>query len=268
MRLAFHRITPVGHSPYVDILNENILRAKRPDTVVDLKGPERSIGVFQSMYRTFRFYNDHGVFESMWESYRQGYDAIALNCFYDPCLDVAREVMDIPVIGPGEASMVMASLMGGTFGIVTFHPKAVPDYEVMIRNYGFDRKALARPVRALRQSPEEQLEGITDPQATIEDFREVATELIRDGAEVIIPGCLMLSPVLVKHGVHHVENVPVVDVVSVTIKLAECMCELSKAGLPIVSRRGYYGGPDRDLVNEVRAVFGFTSGRTLREDRK
>jgi len=94
-----------------------------------------------------------------------------------------------------------------------------------------------------------------NPGPTIEDFRETATALIKDGAEVIIPGCLMLSPILVKNGVTHVDDVPVVDVVSVTVKFAEFMHELSKAGLTITSRHGFYGGPEGSLINEVRAIW-------------
>ncbi len=268
MKLAFHRITPVAPGPYVDLLEENIRKAKRPDTEVHLKGPTRSIGVFQTVYRSFRFYNDREVLENMLDSYREGYDAIALNCFFDPCVDVAREIMDIPVVGPAEASMSMASLMGARFGIVTFHPKTIPDYERMIGAYGFDAKAIVRPVRSLTQSPEDQLRGVTNPEATIEDFEEVAMTLVRDGAEVIIPGCLMLSPILAKHGIAHVEDVPVLDVVSVTVKFAEFLYEMSKAGLPIVSRRRFYKGPDRNLLDQARAVFGLATGRILGEDRE
>ena len=173
--------------------------------------------------------------------------------------------MDIPVVGPGEASMSMASLMGARFGIVTFHPKAIPDYEKMIGTYGFGAKAIARPVRALTQSPDEQLRGVTNPEATIEDFKEAARALIKDGAEVVIPGCLMLSPILVKHGVDEIEGVPVLDVVSITVKLAEFMHEMSKAGLPIVSRSGLYKGPGKDLVDGVRTIFGLESSRDLKK---
>lgn len=253
--MAYHRITPVAPGPYIDLLKENIANAKRPDTVVDIKGPKWSITVFQSVYRSLRFYNDREVLESMLESYQNGYEAIGLNCFYDPCLEVAREMMNIPIVGPAQSSMLIASLMGAKFGIVTFHPKAIPDYENMIRFYGFDNKALNRPVRSLRQSFDKQMEGVTNPQPTIEDFREVATELVRDGAEVIIPGCLILSPILVKGKVAEVESVPVLDVVSVVIKFAEFMNEMVKAGLPIISRRGLYQGPDRNLVDEVRGHF-------------
>ena len=261
MRLAYHRITPVAPGPYIELLKENIGRVKRQDTVVDIKGPKRSIGVFDSVYRSLRFYNDREVLESVWESYEEGYDAIAFNCFYDPCLDVAREIIDIPILGPAESSMLMASMMGAKFGIVTFHPKAIPDYENLIKIYGFEKKALAHPVRSLKQSLDQQMEGVTKPKPTIEDFRETAKELIRDGAEVIIPGCLMLSPILVKSGVKEVEGVPVLDVVSVVIKFAEFMVELSKAGLPIISRRGYYQGPDKDLIEKVRGTFGLKAFR-------
>ncbi len=184
MKLAYHRITPVMPGPYIDLLKENIANAKRPDTVVDIKGPKRSITVFQSVYRSLRFYNDCEVLESMLESYQNGYEAIGLNCFYDPCLEVAREMMNIPIVGPAQSSMVIASLMGAKFGIVNFHPKAIPDYENMIRFYDFDNKALNRPVRSLRQSFDKQMEGVTNSQPTIEDFRGAATELVRDGAEV------------------------------------------------------------------------------------
>jgi Asp/Glu/hydantoin racemase len=99
------------------------------------------------------------------------------------------------------------------------------------------------------------MQGVTNPRATIEDFKETAKKLIKDGAEVIIPGCLMLSPILVKSGVKEVEGVPVLDVVSVVIKFAEFMHEILKAGLPIISRRGLYQGPDKNLIDEIRAMF-------------
>jgi allantoin racemase len=99
---------------------------------------------------------------------QEGYNAIALNCLYDPCLDVAGEIMDTPVVGPAETSMWMASLMGAKFGIATFHPKAIPDYENMIKTYGFEEKALAYPAIFLRQNFDEQTKGVTDLKAIIE----------------------------------------------------------------------------------------------------
>src|SRR5688572_9120581 len=39
------------------------------------------------------------------EAERRGYDAVITGCFADPGVDGCRELVRIPVIGPGEAAM-------------------------------------------------------------------------------------------------------------------------------------------------------------------
>ena len=46
------------------------------------------------------------------------FDAIVINCFSDPALYGAREITNIPVVGPGEASMMIALMLGHKFGVV------------------------------------------------------------------------------------------------------------------------------------------------------
>lgn len=53
-----------------------------------------------------------------------GYDAIISWCGGDPGVDEARTLVDIPVIGPGEAMELLASLMGKKVGRV-HHPLPV-----------------------------------------------------------------------------------------------------------------------------------------------
>ena len=71
-------------------------------------------------------------------------------------------------------------------------------------------------------------------------------------------GCLMASPILVKNEEPRVKDVPESDVVSVAVKLAEFMYEMSRAGLPILGRSDLYKGPGKNLVDEVRAMFAST----------
>jgi allantoin racemase len=148
------------------------------------------------------------------------------------------------------------STFSGEGQIVTFHPKSEPDIESMIAAYGFEKKALNhRPVRSLGLDIDRQLDGLEHPAPVIEDFKKIALTLIRDGAEVIIPGCLFISPILVKGNLTEIEGVPVLDVISISIKLAEFMNEMTKAGLPIISRRGLYQSPHKNLAEEVRGYF-------------
>src|SRR5688500_18284216 len=71
--------------------------------------------------------------ESMWEEYllvpplmelaveleREGFDAIVPGCFGDPGIDGVRELVSIPVVGPGATAMLVAANLGHRYGIVT-----------------------------------------------------------------------------------------------------------------------------------------------------
>jgi allantoin racemase len=64
------------------------------------------------------------------EKMKEDFDAIAVNCFLDPGVDELRRVLGKPVVGPCEASLALASLLGSRIGVVTVHGRALP----MIRN--------------------------------------------------------------------------------------------------------------------------------------
>ena len=75
----------------------------------------------------------------------EGYDAVVVGCCYDPGVKVARELVDIPVVGPLEAAMNHASYFGHRFTVITDHRKAVPWLEDLVRLHG---AANCRGVRA------------------------------------------------------------------------------------------------------------------------
>ena len=43
---------------------------------------------------------------------KRGYDALVIGCYSDPGLDALRELLSIPVIGPGAASLHLAAQLG------------------------------------------------------------------------------------------------------------------------------------------------------------
>lgn len=59
-----------------------------------------------------------------------GFDGIISNCFGDPGVKPAREILNIPVVGAGEASMLYASLLADSFSVISVLPNVVP----MIKN--------------------------------------------------------------------------------------------------------------------------------------
>ncbi|MEW6107389.1 MAG: aspartate/glutamate racemase family protein [Bacillota bacterium] len=60
------------------------------------------------------------------EAERQAFDAVVVYCFSDPAVEGARELVSVPVIGPGEASILSALALGQRFSIVTVLEETIP----------------------------------------------------------------------------------------------------------------------------------------------
>lgn len=107
----------------------------------------------------------------------QEYDAFVVACHCDPNLDVLREVTRKPVVGIGEASMKMASMLGHKFSVLAATEHSIPNKEVLIQKYHLE-KSLAS-IRA----PEN--EGTEEERY----FRAAEKAVTEDMAEVIVLGC-------------------------------------------------------------------------------
>ena len=67
---------------------------------------------------------------------------------------------------------------------------------------------------------------------------------------------LYLSEAVARAGVTRVDEVPVVDALAATLKMAEAMGDLKKLGIS-VTRRGYtHARPPRELIDHVRRTHG------------
>ena len=68
-----------------------------------------------------------------WEK-RDKYDGIIIACFSDPGLDAIKELLDIPVIGVGEAGYHIAAMLGHKFTVLASTSKWTPNKENYIKN--------------------------------------------------------------------------------------------------------------------------------------
>lgn len=64
------------------------------------------------------------------------HDAVIVACFSDPGLHALREVLDVPVVGIGEASFLTAVQLGARFCVVTVGPRVVPIVEEAVQATG------------------------------------------------------------------------------------------------------------------------------------
>jgi len=131
-----------------------------------------------------------------------------------------REVADIPVVGIGEASLLVAMMMGQRLGVVTPLPGLVGPTWRQIRALGIEGRTagvvpLGLSVEEIRQQPERAAGAL----------KEAALRLIeRHGADVIVPGCGSLALYADKVGAEL--PVPVLNPLRVGVRMAELMAGL------------------------------------------
>jgi Asp/Glu/hydantoin racemase len=221
---------------------------KQSDTAITFRFPQWGItGLDGFFYSFLDMLNAKSVFHAAARAEAEGFDAVMITCFGDPMLWPIRQAVNIPVVSLGESAMLLSAMMGHKFGVVTISPHNIFEMEHMIDKYGLkDRYAGARPNP---ETGDEQAGALIDARHAIESFKTAARELIADGAELLIPGCGLLSPALrlapgaekkYPDGLTEVDGVPVVDVMGETLKMAELLVSLKKAGSCWISRKGLY----------------------------
>lgn len=136
----------------------------------------------------------------------------------------ARALVDIPVIGYGQASMHMAQKLG-------------PIVQADIGFYDI-------------------MEGYKNPQPIIDKFIAAAEIAIAQGADVIIPGKGPMNIFLATHHIHHVGNVPIIDSFGTGIKMCESLVDLQKVSGMTMTRVGYYNEkPPTEIVEKLRGYY-------------
>jgi allantoin racemase len=232
----------------VPLWKRNIDLVKQKDTQVVFRCSRWGMG---DMDTSFYRYMDHLASRMVYHVARnaeeEGFDAVIVGCFGDPMLHEMRQVLNIPVVGIGESSMLLSSIMGRKFGVVTISPYNIPGQEDRITLYGL--KECSAGVRAIPESGKEQINALVDAGKTIEAFKKAARELIAAGAEIVIPGCSLMSPALrlapgaekeYSNGVTEVDGVSIADVINDTVKLAETLASLKRGGSSWISRKSFY----------------------------
>lgn len=248
MRICYQRISPEGKGAglkYTDALKNLLKKMTRPDTDVTMRRVEKGSLALWVQYQYLEYLNNWEVIKSIIQSEREGYDAVVIGCFADPMLREAREAVDIPVCGAGESSYLLASMLGHRFAVIAIQRGTIPIFELNLRSYGLESRAVTlNPIRPL--DIEEPILWEIFKRWSFDDivpaFDKVAKACINDGAEVIIPGCTILSALLMTNNYTIVEgtSVPVLDCVTAALKMAEILVDMKERLGVFVSRANLY----------------------------
>lgn len=260
MRIWYQSLVELGRIPaYFDGLAERARRIARPGVEVRFAGmPEGAYGKHVPadvvIYPYLMSLQIQFILDNALQAEAEGYDVFAIGSVQDPALEEARSLLDIPVVGYGEAAMHFACTMGSRFVVVAFQAGFEQMMDLRARRLGLAERAL--PTVLMDATFNDVGQALSTPAQLVERFCESARGAIRQGAEAIIPGQLYLSEAIARAGVTRIDEVPIMDALTCTLKMAEAMADLKSLGIS-VTRRGYtHARPPREMVDQVRALHG------------
>lgn len=216
----------------------------RPTTKIVMDFPTQAVGkYFPGYMRYTRALMAVEILERMKQAEQDGFDAAFPGvCFGEFYLQDARQAVKMPVVGPAESSMIAAQLIGSRFAVVTLATEDIfqqgPVYgqnsvAENLRLLGWESRAIARAVRPLTVPLGPLLVEAYKgrPERLIEEFEKKALECVREGADVVIVGCMPYGAALTKVGYNEVAGtgVPVVTALPAMIKLAESLVDLRRS---------------------------------------
>ncbi|KIC38996.1 hypothetical protein RA27_17665 [Ruegeria sp. ANG-R] len=182
---------------------------------------------------------------------REGYDAFVVGHFQDAGLYEARSVVDIPVIGLGEATMLWCCQMGQRLGIVTINTRFIPWFHHQIGKYGLRDRISG--VHAMSFEPGQILGAYGDAdkaQVVKRLFEEQGRPLVTEGTDVLIPGGGIPMLLFSQFHDHQIDGAPVVNGIPIAVKSAEMAVALKWMTGQCVSRTGDYSKAPPEVIEE------------------
>lgn len=216
--MKIYVIIPIlPHKGFEELTYKEFEAAKRPGTEIVVKSVRKGPASIESKYD--EEIAAPWILEEVVNAEKQGYDAVIIDCMGDPSLYAAREIATIPVIGPCEASMAIASTISHKFSVVTVLTNIVRLFDEMVKVYGFESKFVSTrsvevPVLDLEKKREEVEEALASE----------SKKALEEGADTIILGCTGM--VGMAKALQKKLGVPVIDPAVASLKLAEILVDM------------------------------------------
>jgi allantoin racemase len=250
-------LNPLASSASCDALFAAMAREhKQPQTEVHVASlPESEGGFTHIEFRAYEAMVTRGVIRAVRAAAREGFDALAIGCFYDTALHDARELSGgMVVTAPCVASCEIAASLANRFGIIVGRRKWVHQMHSTVRELGHEHR----------------LSGFYHVELGVNDFQRDHVESERrlteagrkaveeDFAEAVILGCTM--EIGFYKELEKKLGVPVIDPSVAALKRAEYAAVLKQQCGWGPSRRWSSEAPSEE---EMARFGGFDDGEAF-----
>lgn len=152
---------------------------------------------------------------------KEGYNAVVIDCFGDPALDAARELVSIPVVSANHSACFTAAQLGGKFSVISILPETTFLVEGLLAKYG-----LSMHLASIREVGIPVLELEKDPENNPKKIAEVVKKCVKeDHASSVVFGCTGMAvfinrvkTILEQEGL----NVPIIEPLRAALYNAVC----------------------------------------------
>lgn len=243
-------LNPVADDAAVDQVFADMARDhKLPGTEVHVTAlPRDQYGFSHIEFRTYEALVTRGIMRAVRAAAEEGFDALAIGCFYDTALHDAREISgNMIVTAPCIASCEIAASLSNRFGVIIGRRKWLNQMRRNVVEYGHA----------------ERLAGFYDVSLGVDDFQKDHAETNRrllaagrkaveeDGAESLILGCTM--EIGFYREIEQALGVPVIDPSIAALKRAEYAAILKRQCGWVPSRKGSCEAPSEEEMTQFNA---------------
>ncbi|MCM3767799.1 aspartate/glutamate racemase family protein [Neobacillus niacini] len=272
MKIWHQSLTSIERVPqYRDAIMNHVSRISRPDVEVVLHGmteetyPTHYPGIYITHAYLQNLHREQFIRAALIAE-KAGYDAMFIGTIPDVGLLEARTLVDIPVVGYGQGSFHIASMLGDCIGVVNFLAPLAEELRQNAVRYGLGGKL--GPIVQTEAGFDQILAGFNDPEPVIVSFKKAAEKAISQGADVIVPGEGPMNVFLATHGISRIGDVPIVDSFGAGIKMCESLVDLRKNSGVYMTRRGYFNAkPPAEAVERLRELYGLEPSPDINSDR-
>lgn len=231
-------IVPITTAIFDEEVRKEFTAYAAAGTTVDVAHLDRGPASIESHYDEALATPD--VLVKVKQSEERGYGGVVVDCFGDPGVRAAREIVRIPVLGAGSPSMLLAAELSHRFSVVTVLANVVPMIENNAGLVGVREKlASVRYVNisVLHLGDRDALRNAL--------LKEMVAAIEKDGAHALILGCTGMMGVarsLAEMLREREYDVPVIDPVGAAMQMLQAFM-----GMGITqSKRTYMRPPEKE----------------------
>ena len=223
---------------YRDSLRAHFERVRSRDTEVVLHGCPRGYWGGRSPTEMIASpYVYHNMMAQLFldqaiQAERAGADAFIVGTFSEPVLPELRSAVDILVVSPSEACLLVGCTAAPKIGLVAHNAVNEMLLQQIVHRHRLGGRISGIYVIEGNHSEAQVNSYFSDPGAYVDQFRAAARRAVADHADVIIPTEGHVAEILAAKGVDEVDGVKVLDAIGLPVMFAEFLVNVKrKTGL-------------------------------------